>query len=155
MGTKRGIPSFRVGVIVFLQFASVVHGHLNRGGIEGNVTDSQKALVPRVQVAVTSIDTGVAIHATTNSSGYYRAEDLVPGIYRIDVAASGFSSLAITNVEVLAGEVRRVDAELKLGTTRQAGQDTASATALETTPVNASTTLPLRWWWSAGRPTRS
>src|SRR5579862_2343767 len=131
-------------LIVFLQSPSLLQGQLNRGVIEGIVTDSQMALVPQAKVDVTSIDTGVTVHATSNTSGYYHAEGLVPGMYRVDIKVPGFSPLGITNVEVLAGEVRRVDAELKIGTTRQAVQVAASATVIETDPVNASTTLEQR-----------
>src|SRR5437667_10121387 len=45
----------------------------------------------------------------TNSSGYYRAEALVPGTYRAHFGAKGFASLDVTAIEVPAAHVIRLN----------------------------------------------
>jgi phosphatidate phosphatase APP1 len=50
--------------------------------MEGFVTDPQGATVPNAEVTVTAVDTEVTVNTKTNSAGYYRVVDLVPGKYR-------------------------------------------------------------------------
>ena len=117
---------------------------LNRGTVEGIVTDPQGGVVPGVDVAVTSLDTNVAQSTKTNSSGYYRVSDLVPGKYRAHFAASGFTAEDITQIEVHAGEVIRIDAQLKLGATHELVEVRAVMPLLETSASNFSTSLDTR-----------
>ena len=117
---------------------------LNRGTVEGIVTDPQGGVVPGVDVAVTSLDTNVAQSTKTNSSGYYRVSDLVPGKYRAHFAASGFTAEDITQIEVPAGEVIRIDAQLKLGATHELVEVRAVMPLLETSASNFSTSLDTR-----------
>lgn len=118
-----------------------LRAQLNRGVIEGIVTDAQGAVVPGAQVTVISAGTGVRTIARTNGAGYYRAQDLVPGTFRVQVVASGFRSFDETGIEVIAGGVHRIDARLKVGATHQVVQVSAAPTQIETSPTNASTTL--------------
>ena len=83
----RGLFRF-LGVVAFLAGATVLESQINRGIIEGLVTDQQGAVVPGVEVAITSIETNVTATTTTNSAGYYRVGDLVPGKYRAQFAAN-------------------------------------------------------------------
>jgi hypothetical protein len=126
---------------VFLCCTAGLRAQLNRGSIEGIVTDPQGAAVPGVSVTITSTETGVSTPVTTNSAGYYRAVDLVPGRYRARFTSKSFMAVEITDVLVSAGRVIRVDATLKLGETRQQVQVIAAATLVETAATNASTTL--------------
>src|SRR5579864_7704501 len=77
---------------LLLACATILSAQLNRGVIEGTVTDPQGAAVPGVEVTVTALATNVTNTTQTNSAGYYRAEALVPGTYRAHFAARGFAS---------------------------------------------------------------
>jgi hypothetical protein len=114
---------------------------LNRGAIEGIVTDPQGAVVPAADVIATSMGTNVAVAAKTNNSGYYRVADLVPGKYTIEFKASGFSPLQVTGLEVLPGRVIRQDTQLQLGTTRQLVKVTAQVGQVQTEASNFSTSV--------------
>ncbi len=87
---------------------------------------------------MTAVDTNVASTTTTNSAGYYRVVDLVPGKYRIRFMAAGFSPLDLTDQEVLAGQEVRVDPQLKLGTVIEHVQVTAEVPLLKTAASNFS-----------------
>jgi len=128
-------------IIFLLALPSGLHAQLNRGIIEGLVTDPQGAVVPAAEVTITNVDTNVSTSTKTNTTGYYHVPDLVPGKYRAHFAASGFSPLAVEAIQVLAGEVIREDAQLKIGGTTQTVQVTAGAPVVETAPANFSTTL--------------
>jgi len=128
-------------IALFVTFGAGLKAQLNRGIIEGLVADPQGAVVPNVDVTITSVDTNVSVSTKTNSAGYYRAMGLVPGKYRAHYVASGFSSLDITGIEVPAGEVIRIDAQMKLGATIASVQVTAAPALLEAAASNSSTTL--------------
>ena len=46
--------------------------------------------MPNAEVTIKNVDTNVAIHATTNSAGFFLAPELVPGNYSVNVEVSGF-----------------------------------------------------------------
>ena len=87
---------------------------LERGILEGSVTDPQGAYVPNVKVTLTAIETGVALPSVTNSVGYYRVIALVTGKYSVHFDAAGFSPLDLTDIVVPPGKTIRADAQLQL-----------------------------------------
>jgi hypothetical protein len=130
--------------LVLLCSAAAQAQLLNRGAIEGTTTDPQGGLVPGVEVTITSVDTALSQIAKTNTSGYYRVVDLIPGKYRAHFEARGFAPVDVTEIELPAGEVIKIDASLKLGTTRELVRVTAEAPLLETSASNFSTSLETR-----------
>ena len=121
--------------------APLLYAQINRGVVEGTVTDASGAAVPGVQVRVTSSETNVTTPAQTNNTGYYRAVDLVPGRYHVRFEHSGFSPLDISEIRVPAGEQTRVDAVIKVGAARALVNVTAEVPLVETAPSNASSTV--------------
>jgi hypothetical protein len=114
---------------------------IDRGILEGTVTDPQGAVVPAVQVTVTSLATNIATTTQTNVTGYYRIGNLVPGKYRAHFGLAGFSPLEMTDIEITAGVETRLDAQLKVGTARQTIEVAAQTAQIETAPTNYSTTV--------------
>src|SRR5712691_1853815 len=131
-------------VALFVCRTIPLHAQLNRGAIEGTTTDPQGAVVPGVDVTITSVDTNLAQTTKTNSAGYYRVQSLVPGKYRAHFSVGGFSPLDITEIQVPAGELIKVDAPLKLGAAHETVQVTAEVALLETSASNFSTSLETR-----------
>jgi hypothetical protein len=117
---------------------------INRGTLEGVVTDPQGAVVPDVAVVITSKDTNVSTNTKTNSTGYYRVPDLVPGPFRATFSAPGFATLEMVDIQVTAGTETRLDATLRLDATRQTIVITAEPPLVDTGASNFSTTLETR-----------
>ncbi|HEV2378361.1 MAG TPA: carboxypeptidase regulatory-like domain-containing protein [Terriglobia bacterium] len=130
-----------LGIMVSLGAARMLRAQLNTGIVEGFVTDPAGAAVANAEVTVTSLDTGVANPTRTNSTGYYRAVDLVPGRYRVHIEASGFSPVDLVGIEVPAGQTVKEDGQLKVGSTRQLVEVTAAASLVETAPSNTSSAV--------------
>jgi hypothetical protein len=130
-----------VGLAFLFSYVGVLEAQLNRGVIEGTVNDPQGAVVPGVNVTITSQDTNVSVPSKTNSTGYYRVIDLVPGKYKAKFEVSGFSTLELNDIEIPAGKVTRMDAQLKIGESTQLVEVTAQVPLLETGASNFSTTL--------------
>jgi len=127
-----------------LSWSALVLAQSNRGAIEGIVTDPQGASVPRVAVTITAVDTGVATTTQTDSAGYYRVIDLLPGEYRASFVLAGFTTQEVLNIEVRAAGTTRTDTQLKLGSTATQVTVSAAVTVINTQAANGGTALEQR-----------
>jgi hypothetical protein len=84
------------------------------GSISGTVTDQAGASIPDATVILTAVGTGQTRRATTNSNGEYHFPSLSPGVYSINITASGFSGIEI-NTQLAVAQESRLDAQLKVG----------------------------------------
>jgi hypothetical protein len=128
-------------MFVVFALASPGYAQLNRGILEGTVTDPTGAFIPGVKVTVTAVETNIVLPTATNNVGYYRVVDLVPGKYQVRFEASGFSLLDLTEITVPPGQTIRADAGLKMGTTRQTVEVSAALAMLQTAATDFSTTI--------------
>src|SRR5438093_5753423 len=60
------------------------------GGLTGTVTDATGAVLPKATVTVTNLNKGTVAHTATNEAGIYRAVNLVPDPYKVEVETPGF-----------------------------------------------------------------
>lgn len=135
-------PSRILVFVLVLGCAALLQSQINRGTIEGVVTDPQGAVVPDVEVTITATDTNLTTASKTNSTGYYRVVDLVPGAFQARFSSPGFGTVEVRQIAVQAGTVTRVDAALRVDATRQTVEVTAEAPLVESGASNFSTTLP-------------
>src|ERR1044072_6647087 len=63
----------------------------NTGTVTGVVKDEKGGLVPGASVKIINTGTNSERTATTSSDGVYEITQLVPGTYRLEVEAQGFS----------------------------------------------------------------
>ena len=103
------------------------------GSISGTVADPTGAAVPGAKVTLHNPDTGFRQEATTGADGNY--EFLVVPVgehYSIDVEANGFKPYTETGITLLVNQRLRADAQLTLGTEKQAVEVSAQAVQVET-----------------------
>jgi hypothetical protein len=87
-----------------------------QGSIVGTATDETKAILPGVTITATDQETGRQLVATSNEQGEYRLLNVPPGRYTIQAELSGFSTVALKDVELLVGQNARIPFSLKLAT---------------------------------------
>lgn len=117
----------------------VLRGAIDRGAIQGTVTDAQAAAIPRVRVEIRNVATGVTAATTTNDTGFYAFAELVPGSYTVRFQSQGFATLELTNIEVKAGVTTVADGNLQVGQLAETLNVRAEAALVEQTPSNFST----------------
>jgi hypothetical protein len=66
--------------------------------ISGTVTDPSGAVIPNAQVTIHSLATGLDRVVSTDSSGLYAVPSLIPGDYKVQATARGFSSYTVPKV---------------------------------------------------------
>src|SRR5258706_8922572 len=83
--------------------------------LKGTVTDATGATVPKAQVAITDVATGIAHNVTTDASGTYSATNLRPGDYQVRVTATGFAVEVRSGITLTVGAQQVVDISLRVG----------------------------------------
>jgi hypothetical protein len=134
-----------VGLLVGLACVNFLYAAIDRGIIQGTVTDEQGATVPGAKVIVRNVDTNVEQNLVANSQGFYLAPELVPGKYLVSMEAPGFSRLEISNISVLAGITTTVDGRLSIGAVSEHVEVSAQPTLIESAPSNFTTPLERRY----------
>ena len=106
----------------------------SRGSLTGKVIDPASAVIPGAKVTVTNVETNVSSSLTTNSTGYWEANFLIPGEYSVTVEAAGFKTLKRSGITLSTGD--RIGLDLKL----EIGESTVSVTVNADAPLLNSTT---------------
>src|SRR4029077_18033736 len=101
------------------------------GSIVGTVTDPTGAVVSGAKVVVTNTGTGQSINLNANQSGAYASGPLDPGTYKVQVSATGFSSVS-ESITVEVGNTASANIKLQLGQESQVIEVQASTVAVNT-----------------------
>ncbi len=99
-------------IVLLLGSAAVLHGQTAR--FSGKVTDAQDATIAGASVQVVNLDTESKLTAQTGESGQYTVPYLTAGHYRIDVSATGFSSVTSATIAIGVGQAYVYDVKLGL-----------------------------------------
>jgi hypothetical protein len=130
-----------IALLLAMALGSYVLAASDRGSIKGTVTDPQGAVIPGADVVVTNVETGIETKLVTNAEGFFLALELVPGKYAVRISAAGFSPVVISGVVVTAGQSTPADTEMRIGTTAQNVEVTATPPLVDNAPSNYTTLL--------------
>src|SRR5438445_6201892 len=103
------------------------------GAISGTVSDPQGGVVPNATITITNLGTNATATATTNKEGTYKATNLQPGTYRVEVTGGGFAPAKAENIKVEVGQTSTVNVPLTVGTATAEVRVTADAPVINTT----------------------
>ena len=107
-------------LIVFSTFLPcLAYGQAVTGTIVGVIRDPSGAVIPGAEVAVRSVETGIAKSVTTNETGYYSIPFLNPGTYTMEASHEGFKTYVQENITVRVASSFRMDVELQLGEAKE------------------------------------
>jgi hypothetical protein len=87
----------------------------NTGTVTGVVKDEKGGLVPGASVKLINIGTNAERTAVTSSDGNYEITQLIPGNYRLEIEAQGFSRYVQEPVVVQVLQRTTANADLKVG----------------------------------------
>jgi len=109
--------------------------------VQGQISDTSGAVISKAYVRVVNQQTGTELHATTNVSGQYSVPALEPGLYKIFVHASGFST-AVSNVLTLnVAQNAVMDFKLRVGSGSVEVTVNADNIAINTTDATVGTVI--------------
>ncbi len=117
----------------------------NTGTVTGVVKDEKGGLVPGASVKIVNLGTNSERTATTSTDGVYEITQLVPGNYRLEVEAQGFSKYVQEPVVINVLQRTTVNPDLKVGGIGETVTVTGESTALvETTKTDVSGVIDQR-----------
>jgi hypothetical protein len=108
-----------------------VSAQVSGATLNGTVTDASGAAIPRAQLAITDISTGVVRTAETDSAGFYSVPNLLPAIYEVRVTAPGFSTAVQKGVTLGVGAQQVLNVAMQVGQVSQTVEVTTEVVAVE------------------------
>jgi hypothetical protein len=109
------------------------------GGIHGQVADPSGAVIPGATVVAMTTSGKVAAKATSDAGGQYSIHGLAPGTYSVTATAQGFAASSTPGIVITAGQMKTVNAALKIAEQQQQVEVQAENTTISTSPdANAS-----------------
>lgn len=141
--------------IWLLAFVSIpVRAQVLYGSVVGAVTDSSGAAVPGAAVQITDILTNDHRTAQTDNGGAYTISTAPVGTYQVNISKQGFRTFQATNVQVIANNVTRVNAQLQVGAVTQTVSISAAAGALlQTDTADVHAEIPAETLETMPQPT--
>src|SRR5215472_15226984 len=125
---------------LFLFSSSQALAQVNTADILGTVTDAGGAVVPGVKINAINTSTNDVKTATTNATGDYIFNLMIPGQYTVAGEAPSFRKATIS-LSVSAGDRARADMQLQVGNVTEVVQVEAQSPALQTDSSTVSTVI--------------
>jgi hypothetical protein len=122
-----------------LWLTAAASAQIDRGTIEGQVTDATGAVIPGAKVNVTNVDTNTSIALEANDRGLYTASNLPKGTYRVVVSKQGFKTTSSAPAELDSSITLRVDIKLQPGQVTETVTVTGEPPILDVGTTNNST----------------
>jgi hypothetical protein len=119
--------------------AVILSAQSERGNVTGIITDPGGAAIPGAKITVTHRDTNATSLATATDTGEYNVPNLLPGVYRVEIIASGFKRYVQDNLTVAAATTARLDPQLQLGQVTESIEVSAAAVQIQTDNAKVST----------------
>ena len=107
--------------LVGLLLLTISHSSLAQvtASITGRVEDASGASVPDAVVTVTSLETGAARTATSDTQGEYRVPSLSVGRYEVKAEKQGFKVAVQSGIDLVVGQQAVINLALEVGQVQQ------------------------------------
>ena len=130
-----------LGFLACALVVSLSNGQSNSGNIQGTVSDSTGAALPKATVTVRNLDTGATVSTETTDAGLYSAPNLPPGRYVLTVEAPNFKKYVREGVTVPTGTTVTLDIQMQLGMVSENVVVSADASQLESATSDIGSTV--------------
>lgn len=128
-------PARRKALDVALFILCSLPCFVQNASVSGSVSDTTGAVIQRVTIALTNLNTNAVYEAATDQDGLYRVSGLVPGVYSATVSKQGFKSVVKPNIEVHVQDAISIAFTLPTGTVSESVTVTSGASPLVTVYV--------------------
>ena len=126
-------------LMVALLLAWPVAAQETRGAIEGSVKDSSGAVLPGATVEAKSPSANYS--SVTDPNGMYRFPAVIPGTYEITATLQGFSPAKREDVNVVVGQLLKVDLSMALQGVTETVSVTAESPTIDVKQTTAATNI--------------
>jgi hypothetical protein len=128
----RRLTASAVIALLCCLFTPLAYGQFDTATVVGTVRDASGAVLPKANVTVKNIATGITQTIQTDEEGNYQVNNVKIGVYTVTAEAAGFSKAVAENIQVTVGARQRVDLTMKAGSVTETVTISSSAPLLET-----------------------
>ena len=128
-------------LVLILSSAAGALGQFETATVLGRVSDPTGLSVSGAQVNLVDIDRGTALSTTTDSSGVYRFTTIHPGRYRMEIRATGFRVVNLTDLTVNVQDHLEQNFRLSLGSVAESITVAGGAPLVNTESPTVSTVV--------------
>src|SRR5579871_2160074 len=112
------------------------------GSVSGQVTDQSGGVIPGAEVVLIDASTQAQLRTTSNAAGRFIIVSVPSGTYTMKVSHEGFTTQSLSNVAVTIGASVTVNAQLKVGSTKETVTvEAQTLTELATTNATVGNTI--------------
>jgi hypothetical protein len=127
--------------LLFPLWTTNLNAQVNVANLNGTITDPSGAVVPNARVEVVSPDTGFRRQVEAGEAGVYSITDLPIGTYDVTISHEGFETFDVRGIKLFIGQVRTLNARLRMGAATARVEVTGTAQGLETTNAEVGVVL--------------
>lgn len=127
-------------LVIFLFISLFSRAQNPNGALRGVVQDASGARVASAGISVERRESSFSRQTTSDARGEFRLDDLLPGIYRLTVAASGFAAAA-SDVNVIVSSVQDVSVTLKPAAEKETVNVQGQASSITTQPIDLASAV--------------
>src|SRR3954452_4506388 len=128
-------------LLLTLAFTCGVFAQVDRGNIQGTVTDPSGAVVTGAAVRIANPATNLTQSTVTGPSGTYAFFNLPIGVYNVSVEGQGFRRSDVTGVRVEVNQQAKIDVSLQVGEVTQTVEVAANASLVQTESTDVGTVI--------------
>ena len=107
--------------------------------VQGSVADDSHAAIQGATVTLQRTETGVKTSTITNAAGLFVLPPVPPGHYQIFISAAGYELWTESAIDVEIGQVKQINAVLKIGSVSQSVVVTGTAPEINTETADRGT----------------
>ncbi|HEX6215225.1 MAG TPA: carboxypeptidase-like regulatory domain-containing protein, partial [Vicinamibacterales bacterium] len=123
-----------IGLVALLHLTgAAAHAQTGTAALVGDVSDSQKQVIPGAIVTATHVATAASQNTITDERGNFRFGNLQPGVYTLKVELPGFKTAVVERINAQVDTVTREAITLEVG-----GIAETVSVVSETTHLNTS-----------------
>jgi hypothetical protein len=121
--------------------AGPICAQMETARLSGQITDPAGRVVPKAEIKIVNLGTGVASDAISNEEGIYSVTGLIPGRYRVTVHKDGFREVIIDGLVLNVQDVVAQNVHLELGSVAESITVTANQNNINTQDASVSTVV--------------
>src|SRR5882672_2350900 len=129
----RGVLALFVIFAIGILSTCTVYAQVAGATLTGTVTDPLGAVIPKVQISITTVATGVTRNVVTDNAGLYNAPNLLPGNYEVTMTVPGFSTQVRSGITLTVGARQVLDVTMRIGEIEQKVQVVEEAPQVQLT----------------------
>jgi len=129
---------------LILALPGMLSGQQVFGSIYGTVTDPSGAGVPNAKITISDQEKGTTFTVSSNESGNYLKDRLIPGVYTVEAEGAGFRKAVTKDLRVSVDQGSRLDLNLQLGAVTDSVEVVAAGALLQADRADVAVTFESR-----------